>query len=139
MPDDINAEDAAFLPTMETAVNFVMDGAPVIGEDVLVFGQGIVGLLTTSILAGFPLANLITLDQHALRRQTSREAGAGASLDPDDTALETLLHDQLPNGADLTYRSQAPRLLCSRRSLQRVSTVASSSAPGTGASVPPWT
>ena len=103
VPDDINAEDAAFLPTMETAVNFVMDGAPVIGEDVLVFGQGIVGLLTTSILAGFPLANLITLDQHALRRQTSREAGAGASLDPDDAALETLLHDQLPNGADLTY------------------------------------
>jgi len=103
VPDDINAEDAAFLPTMETAVNFVMDGAPVIGEDVLVFGQGIVGLLTTSILAGFPLANLITLDQHALRRQTSREAGAGASLDPDDATLETLLHDQLPNGADLTY------------------------------------
>ena len=103
VPNDIDAQDAAFLPTMETAVNFVMDGAPVIGEDVLVFGQGIVGLLTTSILAGFPLANLITLDQHALRRQASREAGAGASLDPDDTALETLLRDQLPNGADLTY------------------------------------
>ncbi|MGZ4937077.1 MAG: GTP cyclohydrolase II [Halobacteriota archaeon] len=103
VPDDISAEDAAFLPTMETAVNFVMDGAPVIGEDVLVFGQGIVGLLTTSILAGFPLANLITLDQHALRRQTSREAGAQASFYPDDTAFETLLHDQLPNGADLTY------------------------------------
>ncbi|HYC19416.1 MAG TPA: zinc-binding alcohol dehydrogenase [Candidatus Bathyarchaeia archaeon] len=103
VPDDVNAEDAAFLPTMETAVNFVMDGAPVIGEEVLVFGQGIVGLLTTSILGVFPLANLITLDQHALRRQASREAGAGASLDPDDTALETLLRDQLPDGADLTY------------------------------------
>jgi 2-desacetyl-2-hydroxyethyl bacteriochlorophyllide A dehydrogenase len=103
VPDDINTEDAAFLPTMETAVNFVMDGAPVIGEDVLVFGQGIVGLLTTSILADFPLTNLITLDQHALRRQASRDAGAGASLDPDDAALETLLRDQVPNGADLTY------------------------------------
>ncbi|MGZ5561868.1 MAG: zinc-dependent alcohol dehydrogenase [Halobacteriota archaeon] len=103
VPEDINAEDAAFLPTMETAVNFVMDGAPVIGEDVLVFGQGIVGLLTTSILAGFPLANLITLDEHALRRQTSCEAGAQASLYPNDAAFETLLRDQLPNGADLTY------------------------------------
>jgi 2-desacetyl-2-hydroxyethyl bacteriochlorophyllide A dehydrogenase len=103
VPEDINAEDAAFLPTMETAVNFVMDGAPVIGEDVLIFGQGIVGLLTTSILADFPLANLITLDQHALRRQTSREAGAHASLYPDDATFETLLQDQMPNGADLTY------------------------------------
>lgn len=103
VPEDINAEDAAFLPTMETAVNFVMDGAPVIGEDVLVFGQGIVGLLTTSILAGFPLANLITFDEHALRRQTSCEAGAQASLYPNDAGFETLLRDQLPNGADLTY------------------------------------
>jgi 2-desacetyl-2-hydroxyethyl bacteriochlorophyllide A dehydrogenase len=103
VPEDINAEDAVFLPTMETAVNFVMDGAPVIGEDVLVFGQGIVGLLTTSILAGFPLTNLITFDEHALRRQTSCEAGAQASLYPNDSAFETLLRDQLPNGADLTY------------------------------------
>jgi 2-desacetyl-2-hydroxyethyl bacteriochlorophyllide A dehydrogenase len=103
VPEDINAEDAAFLPTMETAVNFVMDGAPVIGEDVLIFGQGIVGLLTTSILADFPLANLITLDQHELRRQTSREVGAHESLYPDDATFETLLQDQMPNGADLTY------------------------------------
>lgn len=101
--DDISAEDAAFLPTSETAFNFVMDGAPVIGEDVLIFGQGIVSLLTASILARFPLANLITSDRHALRRQTSLEAGAHASLFPDAAALDTLLRDVLPRGADLTY------------------------------------
>ncbi|MGZ4864208.1 MAG: GTP cyclohydrolase II [Halobacteriota archaeon] len=105
VPEDISAEDAVFLPTMETAVNFVMDGAPVIGEDVLIFGQGVVGLLTTSILADFPLANLITLDKHPLRRQTSCEAGAHASLYPNDATFDTLLQDYTPNGADLTYES----------------------------------
>jgi threonine dehydrogenase-like Zn-dependent dehydrogenase len=49
VPADIGAEDAAFLP-METAVNLVMDGAPVIGEGAVIFGQGIVGLLTTSTM-----------------------------------------------------------------------------------------
>ena len=103
VPDDISAEDAAFLPTMETAINFVMDGAPVVGEDVLVFGQGIVGLLTTSILARFPLANFVTFDQHELRRQASREVGAQSSRYPDDAGFERLRRDELPNGADLTY------------------------------------
>jgi threonine dehydrogenase-like Zn-dependent dehydrogenase len=103
VPEGVSPEDAAFLPTMETAVNFVMDGAPLIGEDALVFGQGIVGLLTTSLLARFPLANLITFDQHTLRRRASIEAGAHTSFYPDDAALEALLCDRLSSGADLTY------------------------------------
>jgi threonine dehydrogenase-like Zn-dependent dehydrogenase len=44
IPEDISDQDACFLPNMETAINFTMDGAPIIGEQVVVFGQGIVGL-----------------------------------------------------------------------------------------------
>ena len=55
LPEDIDALEALFLPNAETAVNFVMDGRPMLGESVAVFGQGIVGLLTTSILATMPL------------------------------------------------------------------------------------
>ena len=51
VPEDIDPEDALFLPNMESAVNFLMDGRPVIGEAVVVFGQGVVGLLTTAQLA----------------------------------------------------------------------------------------
>jgi NADPH:quinone reductase-like Zn-dependent oxidoreductase len=39
VPEGISPEQAAFLPNMETAVNFVMDGAPVIGERVVVLGH----------------------------------------------------------------------------------------------------
>ena len=103
LPDDIEPEDGVFLPNMETAINFVMDGSPLIGENVAVFGQGIVGLLTTSLLARFPLANLITLDRFPMRRKVSREVGARVCLDPDDTNLQKKLTECLPNGADLTY------------------------------------
>ena len=104
----ISPENAVFLPNMETAVSFLMDGQPTIGEQVVVFGQGIVGLLTTSLLAQLPLAHLITVDAYALRREQSLKLGAHRSLDPTVpdllTRLRTLLPETLPyGGADLTY------------------------------------
>jgi 2-desacetyl-2-hydroxyethyl bacteriochlorophyllide A dehydrogenase len=99
-PDRLSPEEAALLPNMETAVNFLMDGQPVIGEKVAVFGQGVVGLLTTALLARFPLARLVTLDLHSLRREKALACGAHASLDPMDA---TQLRELLPDGADLSY------------------------------------
>ncbi len=83
IPADIASEDALLVPTMETAVNFAMDGRPMIGERVVVIGQGIVGLLTTALLARFPLSGLVAVDRHALRRRKSLEAGAHKALAPE--------------------------------------------------------
>jgi 2-desacetyl-2-hydroxyethyl bacteriochlorophyllide A dehydrogenase len=108
VPPNLSPEEAAFLPNIETAVNFVMDGQPLIGEQVAVFGQGVVGLLTTALLAQFPLSNLVTLDRYPLRRECSLALGAQASLDP--TApdvliqLQALLQGEGPYpGSDLSY------------------------------------
>jgi 2-desacetyl-2-hydroxyethyl bacteriochlorophyllide A dehydrogenase len=104
----VSPEEAAFLPNVETAVNFLMDGQPLVGEQVAVFGQGVIGLLTTALLARFPLARLVTLDRYPLRRGKSLDMGAHVSLDP--TAPDAL--DQVSSlvqkgrfypGADLTY------------------------------------
>ncbi|MGZ4903772.1 MAG: GTP cyclohydrolase II [Halobacteriota archaeon] len=103
VPDDVPVEDALFLPNMETAINFVMDGSPLVGEHVAVFGQGIVGLLTASVLAHFPIASLVTLDRHERRRYASHELGTTVSLDPEEGDLQEMLRAHLPNGADLTY------------------------------------
>jgi threonine dehydrogenase-like Zn-dependent dehydrogenase len=103
LPEEIPLEEAVFLPNMETAVNFVMDGSPLIGERVAIFGQGIVGLLTAGLLARFPLACLATLDRYPLRRQASLEAGARASLDPGAADLSGQIESLFPAGADLAY------------------------------------
>lgn len=108
VPEGIAPEDAAFLPNMETAVNLVMDGRPVIGERVAVFGQGVVGLLTTALLASFPLDRLVTADRYPRRRQASRDLGAGDSLDPGDPDFAERLAAALGaegsgGGADLVY------------------------------------
>jgi 2-desacetyl-2-hydroxyethyl bacteriochlorophyllide A dehydrogenase len=82
IPEGIADDDAVFLPNVETAVNLLLDAHPRIGERAVVFGQGIVGLLTTALLAGLPLARLVTADLHARRRALSLELGADESLDP---------------------------------------------------------
>jgi len=105
IPDDLDEETALFLPNMETAVNLLLDGAPLIGEKVTVIGQGIVGLLTTALLARFPLAELITLETHPLRREASLRLGAEECLDPRDPELFARLGAVPGQGghADLVY------------------------------------
>ena len=117
LPPGVSPEEALFLPNLETAVNFVMDGRPMLGERVIVFGQGIVGLLTTALLAEHPLDRLITLDRHPLRRRFSLTAGADASLDPAEPGAIKILAGQLESlggseGADLVYElSGSPEAL----------------------------
>jgi 2-desacetyl-2-hydroxyethyl bacteriochlorophyllide A dehydrogenase len=68
VPNSLSPENACFLPNMETAVNLVQDGAPILGERILVLGQGVVGLLTASLLAEFPISTLMMVDNYELRK-----------------------------------------------------------------------
>jgi threonine dehydrogenase-like Zn-dependent dehydrogenase len=68
---------------METAVNLVQDGAPILGERVLVLGQGVIGLLVASLLKEFPLELLVTSDRYELRRNASRAIKINDVFDPE--------------------------------------------------------
>ena len=108
VPAGVTAEEAALLPNMETAVNLLLDGAPLVGEQVIVFGQGIVGLLTTALLARLPLASLVTVDALAARRTAGRRLGAAVALDPAvpdflTAARAALQGDRQYAGADLAF------------------------------------
>ena len=108
LPADIDPADAVFLANMETAVNFMMDGRPVIGECVVAFGQGIVGLLTTALLHRFPLNSLVTVDKYPLRREKSLQLGADCAIDADTVNLSVHLVETLRSScgaseADLVY------------------------------------
>lgn len=103
-PEHMEPEDAVFLPTMETAVNLVMDGQPSIGEQVMVLGQGVVGLLVTALLSMTPLSSLVTVDRYKERREESLALGATASLAPDDPGLmEAMQGSRHYRGADLSF------------------------------------
>jgi threonine dehydrogenase-like Zn-dependent dehydrogenase len=54
----IDAENAAFFASAETAANLVLDTAPLLGERISVFGLGIIGLLVSGLLTRFPLTTI---------------------------------------------------------------------------------
>ena len=99
VPAGLAAEHACLFPHAETAVTFLMDGRPIVGEDVAVFGQGVVGLVTTAFLARMPLSTLVTFDRHPMRRQRSLAVGAHQCVDPGDSAALSAMHGSF----DLTY------------------------------------
>ena len=86
---------------METAVNLVQDGAPILGERVLVLGQGVVGLLTASLLSEFPLDRLVTVDNFELRRKASAEINKVVSLGGLEMQKDSLAYTQ--DKFDLTF------------------------------------
>ncbi|MFB6101621.1 MAG: zinc-binding alcohol dehydrogenase [Haloplanus sp.] len=110
VPDDLATETAALLPTAETATTLVMDGRPRVGERVVVFGAGMVGLVTTSLLAAFPLERLTVVEPVERRREMAARLGADETLPPEDAAAVGDRGD--PPGADLAYElSGAPATL----------------------------
>lgn len=99
LPADLPVEHAVLLPNLETAVGLVHDGRPAVGEQAAVFGQGVVGLLTTALLARFPLQRLVTFDRHPVRRQASLDLGAHASFDPASADVDERVRQLLSDGA----------------------------------------
>jgi threonine dehydrogenase-like Zn-dependent dehydrogenase len=88
---------------METAVNLIQDAAPILGERVLVLGQGVVGLLVASLLKEFPLQKIVTSDNYALRRKVSLEIGVDDCFDPND--LKPEVHTSLSNPSTSVYNT----------------------------------
>lgn len=101
IPDGLDDETASLLPTAETATNFLLDGSPRVGERVVVFGAGVIGLCTIQLLANFPISELVVIEPIPGRRELARTFGADRALDP--SACDNIFNDHDPPGADLVY------------------------------------
>lgn len=97
VPEGVSIRAGCFLPNTESAVNFVMDLRPVLGERLLVVGLGVVGLLTTAILMHFPLGDLVVVDRLSSRRAWGRRLGAKDLCSPRGLAAD---NDPAGNGID---------------------------------------
>jgi 2-desacetyl-2-hydroxyethyl bacteriochlorophyllide A dehydrogenase len=87
LPDGVSPAHGCLLPTVETATNLVLDSEPRLGESVVVFGAGVVGLCTTRLLSAFPLDELV-VEPIAGRREAATSMGADRTLTPEAAAAE---------------------------------------------------
>lgn len=94
LPSEFSNSDAVFLPQMETAINLLLDSAPLIGENVLILGLGIIGFLTCALLSSYPLNTILALDLYAKRRQLGQELGI-TTFDAANPATENQIQQKL--------------------------------------------
>lgn len=111
LPAGLEPALGAFFANTETALNIAHDAGPRLGETVAVFGQGVVGLLTTQalLLAG---ARVIAVEPDPGRRALALAMGAEAALAPGPALADELRARNGGRLADLAVEvSGAPTAL----------------------------
>jgi len=122
IPESVGSKTAVLVPSVETAVNLVMDARPMLGETLLLLGQGVIGLLTTTLLAEHPLGALYAIEPAQNRRERALGRGATEVFAPDDgsairdalgiSSVDARPADQEYEGADASIEvSGAPDAL----------------------------
>ena len=101
LPPEMNYDDAVFLAHMETAVSIVQDTDLVLGDTVLIVGQGTIGLLIAEILRRFHDGKIITLEPIQIRREASARLGCHALSPSEDGIADRIRHLAGPAGVDM--------------------------------------
>jgi 2-desacetyl-2-hydroxyethyl bacteriochlorophyllide A dehydrogenase len=105
LPGEIGAEEAVFLANLDTAVNVVLDSGIRLGERVIVFGQGVVGLLLAQLARLAGARSVIAVDPLPLRRDLALAVGADVALSPDDELPARILGLTDGTGADVVLEA----------------------------------
>ncbi|WP_254864446.1 zinc-binding dehydrogenase [Halovivax gelatinilyticus] len=106
VPDGVSTRAAALFANAESAVSFLLDGQPLVGERVAVFGQGVVGLLTTALLGRTPIETLVAVDRYEHRRGLAASLGADETIDPTNETRDGVagaVAELAGERTDLTY------------------------------------
>jgi 2-desacetyl-2-hydroxyethyl bacteriochlorophyllide A dehydrogenase len=101
LPDDLSPELGLFTANLETAVNVLLDTPLKLGESVVVFGQGVVGLLVTQLLKRAGAGLVVAVDPLERRRSEALACGADLALAPDDDVLGQIRRLSDGRGADI--------------------------------------
>ena len=80
VPADVPPRRAVLAGAVETAVNALWDGAPLLGDRVAVVGAGMIGCCVARLLARFPGVRVTLVDVDQERADVAAALGAGFSL-----------------------------------------------------------
>ena len=101
LSDGLDPTVGLFFANLETALNVVHDTPLRLGETVLVFGQGVVGLLATQLLKLAGADQLLAVDPLRKRRELALEVGADGAFEPGGDLRERVLEITAGRGADV--------------------------------------
>ena len=103
VPDDVDLKDAAFSTVGAIAMNGVRQAGVTVGDNVLVIGLGLVGLLAVQILRAAG-CRVIGVDLDESKLDLARLCGAQIALSRDDPSLEDAIRQATGGvGPDVSY------------------------------------
>jgi len=105
LPSHVEEESALFVASLETALGLMHDAAPRLRERIVIFGQGVIGLLLTQLARHAGAGLIIVVDPIANRRQLARTLGADAAFSPDEAIVEAVRDLTDGVGADLVLEA----------------------------------
>ena len=103
IPDDVSDSQATFAVLGDVALHGVRRAQPYLGESVAVFGQGLVGQLTTSFAALAGADPVIAVDVLDERLEMARVSGATATVNARETDAIGAVHDLTIGGARVVF------------------------------------
>jgi threonine dehydrogenase-like Zn-dependent dehydrogenase len=83
VPDDVPPARAVLAGTVETAVNALWDGGPLLGDRITVVGAGMVGCSVARLLTRIPGVQVTLVDIDAARADVAAALGVGFALPAD--------------------------------------------------------
>ena len=103
LPELANPAAGVLFSNLGTAYNGVLDADIRIDDTVVVFGQGVVGLLVTRLVRRSAAKQVIAVERLAHRRELARQLGADVVLDPADGDVAVRVRELTDGrGADVT-------------------------------------
>ena len=94
-----------FMANLETAINVVLDAAPRFGERIVIFGQGVVGLLVTQLARRAGASRVMVVEPVGRRRELAARLGADLVLEPCASLPETIRELTDGMGADIAIEA----------------------------------
>jgi threonine dehydrogenase-like Zn-dependent dehydrogenase len=101
----LSAEDIVCLDPALYAYSAVRDARICLGDNVVQFGLGAIGLCTVQMLKQAGCLNVIAVDPIARRRTLAAELGADLILDPTAVDVAVAVRERLGRGADLAMET----------------------------------
>lgn len=104
LPDDLPPRRATLAANMETALNAVWDSGAGPGDQIIVIGAGLVGLMIARLCAGIPGADVTVLDPQQSRQPVVESFGA-KYMHPQQIPAQK--NEPYENAADIVFHTSA--------------------------------
>ncbi|HSE96758.1 MAG TPA: zinc-binding alcohol dehydrogenase, partial [Blastocatellia bacterium] len=106
LPGECDPVRGVFFASVETAINAMLDAAPLIGERIAIFGQGTVGLLMTQLARKAGASLIVAADLFEKRRALSLALGADFTVDPASESVAARVREMTGGaGADIVLEA----------------------------------